>query len=243
MGLLEFVLSVYGISEGYLFSSLMKHIIALCSKKKCVDPYVGIKLERLEPPELEEKRDENRVGVWEIHTGRGYLRVDLRVQRDLFRDMLEFCACSRWKRNAPSSQINMSTGPKMPPVTKKSIIFVLKLQSVLICFQESIDLTFGCMDGKQKRCFCWVLCGILFIFLHCFALLYIMQCKDSFSEDKQQMSIDGYAAAAQTQVHPVSAHLLPLGNKFLPKVGESALYFCFFIYFFFVHTVFLQFLT
>lgn len=65
-----------------------------------------------------------------------------------------------------------------------------------------------------------------------------MQCKDSFSEDKQQMSIDGYAAAAQTQVHPVSAHLLPLGNKFLPKVGESALYFCFFIFFFCTHCIF-----
>lgn len=36
--------------------------------------------------------------------------------------------------------------------------------------------------------------------------------------DKQQL---------HRQVHPVSAHLLTLGNKFLPEVGVSALYFLF----------------
>lgn len=47
------------------------------------------------------------------------------------------------------------------------------------------------------------------------------------------MSIDGCTAAAPMQVHPVSARLLPFGNKFYPQSGRvSAL--------FFVHTVFVQ---
>lgn len=131
---------------------------------------------------------------------------------------------------------------KHHPGQEKFIIFVLKLQSILICFQESIDLPFGCMYGRQKLS---VLSGILFIFfLHCFALLCIMQCPDRLAGDRQQMSIDGYAVAAQTQVHPVLAHLLPLGNKFLPESERVSAFFFFFFtylltYLFFLYTLYL----
>lgn len=153
------------------------------------------------------------------------------------------CTCSRSKKKKCCIPLRQTRQQfqKHHPGQEKFIIFVLKLQSILICFQESIDLPFGCMYGRQKLS---VLSGILFIFfLHCFALLCIMQCPDRLAGDRQQMSIDGYAVAAQTQVHPVLAHLLPLGNKFLPESERvSALFFFFtylLTYLFFLYTLYL----
>lgn len=139
------------------------------------------------------------------------------------------CTCSRSKKKKKlhSSQTNTSTVPKTPPGTREIHHICVKVAVNTHLFPRVHRSSLRLHVWKAKTiCSQWNF--VYIFFLHCFALLCIMQCPDRLAGDRQQMSIDGYAVAAQTQVHPVLAHLLPLGNKFLPESERvSALFFFF----------------